>query len=71
MVAWTNLIGLSSEKENRKQILMKHRHIAEVKQVLKCLAVQKCSDLIRILLHLTGISDFQARERATRKANSR
>lgn len=42
---------------------MEPRHISEVKQVLKCLAVQKCSDLIRILLRLTSISDFQARER--------
>lgn len=46
------------------------RHISGVKQVLKCLAVQKCSDLIKILLRLTGISDFRAGERATRKANS-
>lgn len=64
-------MGLNSEEENHKEILMEYRHIAEVKQVLKCLAVQKCSDLIRVLLHLTGISDLQARERATRKANSR
>lgn len=50
---------------------MEPGHLFEVKQVLKCLAVQKCRDLIRILLRLTGISDFQAGEGAARKANSR
>lgn len=34
-------------------------HRSEVKQVLKCVAVQKCRDLIRILLLLTGISDLR------------
>lgn len=62
-VAYMNLIGLNSEKENHEQILMEPRHISEVKQVLKCLAIQKCDDLIRIWLRLTGISDFQAKER--------
>jgi len=70
-VACMNLIGRNSEKESHKQISIEPRHIPEVKQVLKCLAVRKCGDFVRILLHLTGISDFQARERATRKANSR
>lgn len=65
------MIGLNSAKENHKQLLMEPRRIFEVKAQLKCWAVQKCGDLIRILLHLTGISDFQAREGATRTANSR
>lgn len=50
---------------------MEPGHVSEIKQVLNCLGVQKYSDLIRILFCLTGISDFQARERATRKADSR